>query len=132
MQQQMLRPGALRPGAAKHSVVKSQVIQSNANKVSSPRPSTSISAMGAMGRFIPPDAPKEGVIQGGREWMETILSRFGPVRDRAQNTTTLDFEKPLVELDKRIKEVRSEAGFRSILIKLTRHCCAHTNFVTPT
>ncbi|MEW5312704.1 MAG: hypothetical protein WDW38_004318 [Sanguina aurantia] len=65
--------------------------------------------MGAMGRFIPPDAPKEGVIQGGREWMETILSRFGPVRDRAQNTTTLDFEKPLVELDKRIKEVRKVA-----------------------
>lgn len=42
----------------------------------------------------------------GREWLETILSRFGPATDRAQNITTLDFEKPLLELDKRIKEVR--------------------------
>lgn len=41
----------------------------------------------------------------GREWLETILSRFGPTTDRAQNITTLDFEKPLLELDKRIKEV---------------------------
>lgn len=41
----------------------------------------------------------------GREWLETILSRFGPATDRAQNITTLDFEKPLSELDKRIKEV---------------------------
>jgi hypothetical protein len=41
----------------------------------------------------------------GREWLESILSRFGPATDRAQNITTLDFEKPLLELDKRIKEV---------------------------
>jgi hypothetical protein len=41
----------------------------------------------------------------GKEWLETILSRFGPATDRAQNITTLDFEKPLLELDKRIKEV---------------------------
>jgi len=41
----------------------------------------------------------------GREWLETILSRFGPATDRAQNIATLDFEKPLLELDKRIKEV---------------------------
>lgn len=41
----------------------------------------------------------------GREWLETILSRFGPATDRAQNITTLDFEKPLLELDKRINEV---------------------------
>uniref|UniRef100_A0A383VMQ5 acetyl-CoA carboxytransferase n=1 Tax=Tetradesmus obliquus TaxID=3088 RepID=A0A383VMQ5_TETOB len=45
----------------------------------------------------------------GREWLETILSRFGPATDRAQNITTLDFEKPLLELDKRIKEVRKVA-----------------------
>jgi hypothetical protein len=41
----------------------------------------------------------------GREWIDTILSRFGPVTDKAQNITTLDFEKPLLELDKRIREV---------------------------
>jgi hypothetical protein len=44
------------------------------------------------------------VVQG-REWLATILSRFGPIRDRSATVTTLDFEKPLLELDKRIKEV---------------------------
>lgn len=43
--------------------------------------------------------------QVGKEWLETILSRFGPATDKAQNITTLDFEKPLLELDRRIKEV---------------------------
>ena len=52
----------------------------------------------------PPDAPKGP--SGGREWLQTLLSRFGPMTERAQNTTVLDFEKPLVELDNRIKEVR--------------------------
>lgn len=55
----------------------------------------------------PPDAPQDR--KGGREWLETILSRFGPVKDRAQTPTTLEFEKPLLELDKRIKEVRKVA-----------------------
>mmetsp|Transcript_4634 Transcript_4634/g.10954 ORF Transcript_4634/g.10954 Transcript_4634/m.10954 type:complete len:511 (-) Transcript_4634:1505-3037(-) len=50
-----------------------------------------------------------GIVAQGREWLNTILSRFGPMRDRAQVVTTLDFEKPLLELDKRIKEVRSVA-----------------------
>lgn len=57
----------------------------------------------------PPDAPKE-IIQEGKEWIETILSRFGPIRNRAQTVTTLDFEKPLLELDKRITEVRKVAS----------------------
>eukprot|EP00775_Hariotina_reticulata_P012784 gene12784-12912_t len=52
-------------------------------------------------------AEKASVV--GREWLETILSRFGPATDRAQNITTLDFEKPLLELDKRIMEVRKVA-----------------------
>jgi acetyl-CoA carboxylase carboxyl transferase subunit alpha len=55
----------------------------------------------------PPDVPVEG--GSGREWFQSILSRFGPVREKASNTTVLDFEKPLVELDNRIKEVRSVA-----------------------
>jgi len=60
-----------------------------------------------MGQADPPDVPKpRGQPQGGREWLQSILSRFGPVRERASNTTVLDFEKPLVELDNRIKEVR--------------------------
>jgi acetyl-CoA carboxylase carboxyl transferase subunit alpha len=41
----------------------------------------------------------------GREWLGTLLSRFGPTTDRATNITTLEFEKPLVELDRRIREV---------------------------
>jgi hypothetical protein len=55
----------------------------------------------------PPDVPKpRDQRAGGREWLQSILSRFGPVKERASNTTVLDFEKPLVELDNRIKEVR--------------------------
>ena len=42
--------------------------------------------------------------KGGREWLQTLLSRFGPMTERAQNTAVLDFEKPLVELDNRIME----------------------------
>ena len=55
----------------------------------------------------PPDVPKaRDQPAGGREWLQSILSRFGPVKEKASNTTVLDFEKPLVELDNRIKEVR--------------------------
>lgn len=57
----------------------------------------------------PPDVPKRDGRQGGREWLQSILSRFGPIREKASNTTVLDFEKPLVELDNRIKEVRTVA-----------------------
>ncbi|KAI8469767.1 MAG: acetyl-CoA carboxylase [Monoraphidium minutum] len=45
----------------------------------------------------------------GTQWVESLLSRFGPTKDKAQNITTLEFEKPLVALDKRIKEVRKVA-----------------------
>lgn len=55
----------------------------------------------------PPDVPKARDQRvGGGEWLQSILSRFGPVKEKASNTTVLDFEKPLVELDNRIKEVR--------------------------
>lgn len=57
-------------------------------------------------RSEPPDVPKpRDQPRGGKEWLQSILSRFGPVKERAANTTVLDFEKPLVELDNRIKEV---------------------------
>jgi acetyl-CoA carboxylase carboxyl transferase subunit alpha len=60
----------------------------------------------AANKGTPPDVPKpRGQPQGGKEWLQTILSRFGPVKEKASNTTILDFEKPLVELDNRIKEV---------------------------
>lgn len=61
----------------------------------------------AKGKADPPDVPKaRDQRQGGREWLQSLLSRFGPVKEKASNTTVLDFEKPLVELDNRIKEVR--------------------------
>ena len=59
-------------------------------------------------RAAPPDVPKEDK-QTGREWLDTFLARFNPVREKAASPTTLDFEKPLLELDKRIKEARPAA-----------------------
>lgn len=56
------------------------------------------------GQPDPPDAPREER-RGGREWLQTLLSRFGPITQKAENTAVLDFEKPLVELDNRITEV---------------------------
>jgi hypothetical protein len=53
-------------------------------------------------------APGEAqmVVAQGKEWLDALIARFNPVREKAQTVTTLDFEKPLLELDKRIKEVR--------------------------
>lgn len=63
-----------------------------------------IVAQAQKGQPDPPDAPREER-RGGREWLQTLLSRFGPITQKAENTAVLDFEKPLVELDNRIKEV---------------------------
>ena len=43
------------------------------------------------------------------EWLQSFLKRFKPVEDKAENVTALPFEKPLFELDKRIKEVKTVA-----------------------
>jgi acetyl-CoA carboxylase carboxyl transferase subunit alpha len=82
-----------------------RVAQGAAPRASRPTPVTRRSAVSAFNSNPgPPDAPKA---QGSREWLETMLSRFGPVREnKAQSTAVLDFEKPLLELDKRIREVR--------------------------
>lgn len=67
----------------------------------------------------PPDTPKDRAEPSvGREWLQTLLSRFGPITQKAQNTAVLDFEKPLVELDNRIKEVTK------ILLHLFHLCSA--------
>lgn len=64
--------------------------------------------LGAVGRSGRTPA---GWVCGGRRCcrLPTLRSiaacRFGPVKEKASNTTVLDFEKPLVELDNRIKEV---------------------------
>ena len=65
-----------------------------------------VSVVARSGRPTPPDLPKDEMGAVGREWLATILSRFGPVKEKAAMVTTLEFEKPLLELDKRIKEVR--------------------------
>ena len=39
-------------------------------------------------------------------WLQGLVAKFGPVTERADNTTVLDFERPLAELDSRIREVR--------------------------
>lgn len=56
-----------------------------------------------------PDVPKQKRRGGGgREWLQQLLSKFGPMTDRSPNTFVMDFEKPLVELDNRIREVRPD------------------------
>ncbi|CAG9462304.1 unnamed protein product [Pedinophyceae sp. YPF-701] len=62
---------------------------------------------------LPPDTPKE-VRKGGREWLTYLFNKFGPVQTRDRQVTTLDFEKPLVELDNRINEVRRVAEENSV------------------
>ena len=64
----------------------------------------------------PPDTPKEEARRGGREWLQNLLSKFGPMTEKANNTHVLDFEKPLVELDNRIKEVCSMALIAAVLL----------------
>ena len=77
----------------------------------------------------PPDIPKEER-RGNAEWLQTLLSRFGPMTERPQNTFVLDFEKPLVELDNRIREVRSQCAlcYHQVLMSSdqfleTKHMC---------
>lgn len=58
----------------------------------------------------PPDAPpakSSGGGGGGSTWLASIIQKFGPTTEAplAGAITVLDFEKPLVELDNRIREV---------------------------
>lgn len=41
------------------------------------------------------------------EWYAHMKAEFDPVSSAPPTTAVLDFEKPLVELDRRIREVRS-------------------------
>lgn len=63
---------------------------------------------GDIKKVDPPDVPR-AKRTGGREWLQQLLSKFNPATDRSSKTFVLDFEKPLVELDDRIKEVRKVA-----------------------
>ena len=68
----------------------------------------------------PPDIPKEEARRGGREWLQNLLSKFGPMTEKAENTHVLDFEKPLVELDNRIKEVRTTLLLAAVSVRASQ------------
>ncbi|RMZ55871.1 hypothetical protein APUTEX25_003837, partial [Auxenochlorella protothecoides] len=58
----------------------------------------------------PPDLPKARDASGKQgDWFQMLLARFNPISEKASNTAVLDFEKPLVELDHKIREVRKVA-----------------------
>ena len=69
----------------------------------------------------PPDTPKEEARRGGREWLQNLLSKFGPLTEKAENTHVLDFEKPLVELDNRIKEVCDSVLLTAVHLRFREH-----------
>lgn len=54
-----------------------------------------------------PDVPKDRRAGRGGAWLKRLFSRFAPATDRSKTTLVLDFEKPLINLDNRIKEVVS-------------------------
>ena len=85
-------------------------------------PARQIAVQANKGAPDPPDTPKQER-RGGREWLQTMLSRFGPVAEKAENTAVLDFEKPLVELDNRIKEVSNMHSDVTAYILALRTAC---------
>eukprot|EP00210_Caulerpa_lentillifera_P001380 g1327.t2 len=56
-----------------------------------------------------PDVPKDRRAGRGGDWLKRLFSRFTPLSDRSKTSLVLDFEKPLINLDNRIKEVRRVA-----------------------
>ena len=56
------------------------------------------------------ESERSAFLQQGRAWLDSLLHRFSPMSQRADQVSVLDFEKPLLELDKRIKEVRKREG----------------------
>jgi hypothetical protein len=53
------------------------------------------------------EAPDAAAHKSASEWYAHMKAEFGPVSSAPPTTAVLDFEKPLVELDRRIREVRS-------------------------
>ena len=62
-----------------------------------------VSQAGTAGSLDSADRPRNR--KPGNSWLAEVISRFNPMKEKATNTYTLDFERPLVELDNRIKEV---------------------------
>lgn len=69
-------------------------------------PMCALGSQGAAAKKAQKGTPGKTTFARGSEWLQHLFARFGPARDRAQNITTLEFEKPLLELEKRILEVR--------------------------
>ena len=55
---------------------------------------------------LQPDVPRDRGGGRGHEWFQRLLSKFRPSFDRSKTALILDFEKPLINLDSRIKEAR--------------------------
>ena len=53
---------------------------------------------------------KKSKFSSRAEWLLSFVKRFNPKEERDAKVTVLDFEKPLAELDKRIREVRDVAS----------------------
>jgi acetyl-CoA carboxylase carboxyl transferase subunit alpha len=97
-----------RPGLCGGLHTQHQPLRAQPCRQASRCPARQIAVQAKKGVPDPPDTPKQER-RGGREWMQTMLARFGPLAEKPENTAVLDFEKPLVELDNRIKEVRKVA-----------------------
>jgi hypothetical protein len=52
------------------------------------------------------EALKKMKHQGGSAHFQWYCDEFKPVREKAAKTLTLDFEKPLMELEQKIRDVR--------------------------
>lgn len=92
-----------RPGPCGGLHTQHQPLRAQPCRQASRCPARQIAVQAKKGVPDPPDTPKQER-RGGREWMQTMLARFGPLAEKPENTAVLDFEKPLVELDNRIKE----------------------------
>lgn len=67
-----------------------------------PRPTTVASAASEAAEASEAPAHKDA-----SEWYAHMKAEFDPISSAPPTTAVLDFEKPLVELDRRIREVRS-------------------------
>jgi hypothetical protein len=52
------------------------------------------------------EASEAAAHKSGEAWFQHMKAEFDPVSSAPPTTAVLDFEKPLVELDRRIREVR--------------------------
>ncbi len=114
-----------RPGPCGGLHTQHQPLRAQPCRQASRCPARQIAVQAKKGVPDPPDTPKQER-RGGREWMQTMLARFGPLAEKPENTAVLDFEKPLVELDNRIKEASDGLSLCARLITSFVDSCMHS------